>query len=365
MALIKVKSNGVDDTTNLGRRNILINGAMRIHQRGNQTSSQNNQIYFIDRFNFYHNSSTAVANLQQSTDVPSGQGFSNSLLMDITTIDSAPGSTAVAVLRQIIEGHNLQHLAYGTGSAKTITLSFWVKSPKTGTHIIEIYHLSSPTNRTISKSYTVNSANTWEYKKIQFPGDTAQTIANNNAYAFAVQWPMFAGGNFTSGTLQTTWGNLTNANRFVGQQNLFDNTSNNFFITGTQLEVGNMDTPFEHIPFGEELSLCQRYYTKSWAYGNTVNTNPGVITAACVGNVNRAFGNVFWPTEMRTTPTVTWYSGSNGTVNKWRNGSTGTDINPPSAIAAIGTKGYGYVLSSGISSVTDTLQGHYEAIAEL
>ena len=299
MPLSKIQQIDNQVVPNLGRRNLLINGAMRVHQRGNQTSSNGASTYFVDRFNLYHNSSAAVANLQQSTDVPSGQGFSKSLLIDVTTADTSIAAGEVAVLRQIIEGQNLQHLVYGTSSAKTLTLSFWVKSAKTGTHLIELYHLSSPTNRTISKTYTINSANTWEHKEIQIEGDTATTIDDDANYSIAVQWPMFAGSTYASGSLQTTWGNLTNANRMVGQQNLFDSASNNFYLTGVQLEVGSAATEFEHRSVGEELELCKRYFFKAKfahsAYGTT-SIYPEK--------------QYYYPTEMRANPTISITGGT-------------------------------------------------------
>ena len=224
-----------------GRRNIIINGAMQINQRGNTTGngvSGGSGVYSVDRWNLYHSGSEAVANLQQSTDVPSGEGFGNSYLIDVTTAESSVAAGEFAVLRQILEGYDLQGLKYGTSSAESVTLSFYVKSPKTGVHICELYHLASSGAKTQSQSYTVNSANTWEKKTITFSGDTATALDNDNNYTIAVQWGIFAGTTYTSGTLQTSWGSIDNANRFVGQQNLFDNTSNNFYLTGVQLEVG-------------------------------------------------------------------------------------------------------------------------------
>ena len=299
MTLIKVKSRGTDNVA--GRKNILYNGAMQINQRGNTTGngvSGGSGVYSVDRWNLYHNGSEGVANLQQSTDVPSGEGFGNSYLIDVTTAESAMAAGEIAVLRQILEGYDLQRLKYGTSSAETLTLSFYVKSPKTGVHICELYHLASGGSKTQSQSYTVNSANTWEKKTITFSGDTATALDNDSNYTIAVQWGIFAGTTYTSGTLQTSWGSLDNAKRFVGQQNLFDNTSNNFYLTGTQLEVGDSASDFEHRSFGEELDLCERYFQ---TYSNRVFQGTNEHAANYSLYLDGAFRK-----RMRAAPTATF-----------------------------------------------------------
>ena len=267
---------------------------MQIHQRGNQTSSSGSSVYFVDRFNLYHVSG-AAANLQQSTVVPSGQGFSNSLLIDCTTADTSVAATDVAVLRQVLEGQNLQRLAFGVSGAKSLTLSFWVRSTKTGTYVCEIYHNAS-TTRHISKSYTISSADTWEYKTLTFPGDTAATIDNDNQATFYVQWALMAGANTSDGTLATSWQNLDDNDRLVGQVNFFDSTSNNFYLTGAQLEVGEQATPFEHRLIGDELRRCQRYHQRFTGVTNGrvgFGTKTSATNARCILPFN---------TPMRATP---------------------------------------------------------------
>ena len=280
-------------------KNLIINGAVTVNQRGNQTTTNGGSVYFVDRFNVFHNSAAAVANLQQSTDTPSGQGFGNSMLIDVTTADTSIAAGEVAVLRQILEGQNLQQLKYGTSSAESLTLSFWVKSPKTGVHICELYHNDSQA-KTQSQSYTISSANTWEKHSVTFSGDTAATLDNDNQYTIAVQWGLFAGTDFSSGTLQTTWANLTQVNRFAGQVNLFDSTSNNFYLTGVQLEVGDTATPFEHRSYGEELARCQRYYYKAnigaYMFFSPYMNNTGAATAGTL--------TIQYPVTMRATPSV-------------------------------------------------------------
>ena len=302
MALSKILTSSVADQV-LSSRNILINGAATVHQRGNQATTNGGSVYFVDRFNVFHNSAAAVANLQQSTDTPSGQGFGNSMLIDVTTADTSIAAGEIAVLRQILEGQNLQQLKYGTSSAESLTLSFWVKSPKTGVHICELYHNAS-TAKTQSQSYTVSSANTWEKHSVTFSGDTAATLDNDNQYTIAVQWGLFAGTSYNGSTLQTTWANLSDqTKRFAGQVNLFDSTSNNFYLTGVQLEIGDVATPFEHEDFATTLRKCKRYYEilDSDIYPSKYGSSSSIA-------------NYLWTEQKRADPTITadTNSGSHG-----------------------------------------------------
>jgi len=349
-----------------GNRNLIINGAMNVAQRGTSAVAAGAGTYpSIDRFKAWQGTDGAFT-VEQSTTAPAG--FTTSFKAQVTTADTSLAAAQYAQLSHQIEAQNLQHLEYGTNGAKTLTLSFHVRSSKTGSYSITLYK-DDTTRYLFSKSYTIDSANTWEKKTITITPDSnikasGGSIANDNGIGFYVFWNLAAGTNFDDAT-DNAWSSNTSHFNTNSQVNWMDNTSNNFYLTGVQLEVGDVATPFEHEGFGTTLRKCQRYYAKSWSQGSAVTTNAGVIGAACVGNANRAFGNVFWPVTMRAAPTVTWYSGSAGTVNKWRNASQGTDITAASAIAGIGQSGYGFVLSSGIVGITDTLQGHYQAVAEL
>jgi hypothetical protein len=276
----------------LGDKNLIINGAATVHQRGNQTASNGSAVYFVDRWNMYHNSGALAANLQQSTVVPSGQGFNNSILVDCTTVDSSVGAAEVALLRQIIEGQNLQRLAYGSSGAKSLTISFWVRSTKTGIYVVDIYHADA-TARTQSHQYTISQADTWEYKTLTFSGDTSIATDNDNAATFYVQWILMSGTDHTSGSLATTWQNQTDVNRFVGQVNFFDSTSNNFYLTGVQMEVGEVATAFEHEDFGTTLRKCKRYY-------ELLDTS---IYPLDYGSSD-VLSNFTWTEQKRATPTL-------------------------------------------------------------
>ena len=241
-------------------KNLIINGDMQIAQRGTSSTGQTTSGYYtVDRWQTTINT-MGTWSQSQSTDTPSGQGFANSLKMDCTTADASPAAGDHLLVNQKFEGLNLQNLAKGTSEAKSITVSFWVKSSKTGTYILEVDDRNN--TRAISQSYTINLANTWEKKTLTYAGDTTGALDNNNAVSLFLTWWLGVGSNFTSGTLATSWAARTSANRVVGQVNLADSTSNDWYITGVQFEVGTTATPFEHLQYGTQLALCQRYYEK-------------------------------------------------------------------------------------------------------
>jgi hypothetical protein len=240
-----------------GRRNLIINGAMNVAQRGTSSAGKTTGGYFtVDRSKF------DLVNLgthtySQSTDAP--EGFSNSLRIDCTTTASLSADSLLYALCTGIEGQDVQQLKKGTSNAEAVTISFYVKSNKTGTYVLEVY--DGTNTRHIGKTYTINSANTWEYKTLTFVGDTTGAIANSNAFGMGLFFWVSGGSNYTSGTLPSGWSSVTTANRAAGLNvNIADNTANDWAITGVQLEVGSVATPFEHRSYGEELALCQRYY---------------------------------------------------------------------------------------------------------
>tara|TARA_Y100001970_G_scaffold287201_1_gene411306 strand:+ start:1730 stop:3640 length:1911 start_codon:yes stop_codon:yes gene_type:complete len=246
----------VPSSGQIGSRNIVINGAMKIAQRGD-TSSVQDGYGGCDRFRFVGNTA-ARATLNQTTG-PTDKGFRYCQEVDVTTADASLAAGDYHYLGYRFEGQDLQQLKKGTAGAESVTLSFWVSSPKTGTHIIQLY--DNDNARHICKSYTVSSADTWEKKTITFPGDTTGTLGNDNAYSLQIYWYLLAGSNYTSGTLQSSsWDSFTAANTAVGQVNCLDNTSNNFKLTGVQFEVGSYATPFEHVRYDEELTRCKRYF---------------------------------------------------------------------------------------------------------
>ena len=263
---------------------LIINGDMAVAQRatsvtgvGDGDTGHNS----LDRWRFSEGGdNSTVFTMSQDTDVPTGQGFANSLKMDVTTADASPGSSDAMFLQQRFEGQDLQLLKKGTSSAEKITVSFWVKSSKTGTHILEVQ--DSDNTRNCSQSYTVSSADTWEKKVVVFPADTTGALDDDNANSFEINWWLLAGTDFTSGTLATSFASRTNANRAVGQVNIGDNTSNNFYMTGCQMEIGEFSSttlpPFQFESFGDNLKRCQRYFQESQTWsGGVVNSSSGYV----------------------------------------------------------------------------------------
>jgi hypothetical protein len=259
----------VKATNIVGNKNLIINGSMDVAQRGDTTGVQSSY-GGADRFGVWSNSDGRVTLKQGGSGVsPNSQGFTSCQHLDCTTVAS---SGTYAYLGYRFEGQDLQQLKKGTANAESVTLSFWVSSPKTGTHIIQLY--DNDNARHICKSYTVNTANTWEKKTLTFAGDTTGALGNDANYSLQIYWWLYASSTFTSGTLATSWASFTAANACPGQVNVLDNTANDFKLTGVQLEVGDVATDFEHRSYGDELARCQRYYeicANGW-YGHIDDT---------------------------------------------------------------------------------------------
>ena len=287
-------------TNNLSNRNKVINGSMIVSQRNGTSAVTTLNAYNIDRWQIAASGNAGAYSFSQSTDSP--DGFANSFKIDVTTADTSLGSTDVHLFRQMIEGQNIQDFAKGTSSAKKFTLSFYVKTNKTGTYIVNLTDVDN--SRECSASYTVSNTN-WNRYTVSFPADTTGAFDNDNNASLRVHFALLAGSSFQSGTLSTSWAAQADANRYVGQVNLADSTSNEWLITGVQLEVDNTGsgkaTDFEHRSFAEELVLCQRYYVKytgprryPFINGHSSNT--------------QGFFNFQYPVKMRAAPTVTFGS---------------------------------------------------------
>ena len=270
-------------------RNLIINGDMSIAQRStSETGITSSSYYTVDRYRTAIDLSGTWTQ-SQSTDVPTGQGFANSLKMDCTTANASLSSNSVLFLNQRFEGQMVQYLKKGTSNAESLTLSFWVKSNKTGTYIAELFDIDNL--RQISKSYTISSANTWEKKTITFAGDTTGALDNDNARSIDINLFLTAGTNYTSGTLGTSWQSYDDTDRAVGQVNLADSTSNEWYITGVQLEVGTTASDFEFLPYDVNIHRCERYF-------RIVTSAFGTVYASNAVRFSPSFD------EMRSTPSV-------------------------------------------------------------
>jgi hypothetical protein len=284
-------------------KNMVINGNMTVSQRGTSFTSNasNVNIYTTDRFQA-RNSALGEYTITQETDSPAGIGSSAKWLC--TTADATPAASDFLIYRQIFEGQALQKLQFGSATAQTTTISFWVKSNVTGTYILNLAN----SGRQISASYTISSSGSWEKKSITFAGDTIGTIANTNAASVNLNFFLGAGSDRTSGTLQTTWATTVNVNAAVGQTNIGSAINNYWQITGVQWELGSKATPFQTASGNSpqaELAMCQRYYlriTPSAALGRL-----GV--GDCYGTTTAQIGFNF-PVTMRIAPTALEQNGT-------------------------------------------------------
>ena len=287
-----------------GARNLIINGAMQVAQRG--TSSTSSSYQTVDRF-FYSASSLdnhALTQTQQAvTDLA---GFSNSFRITTTTAESAIAADELAYVAQKIEAQNLQQLAYGTSSAKQVTLSFYVKSSITGTFSTNLYQVDD--NRIVNSEYTISSADTWERKEITYAADQTGVIDNNNGTGFYVTWNLALGSN-RKGNAASAW-ETQNTDNWGGAGTYTDavitTVNATWEITGVQLEIGNVATPFEHRSYGDELAKCHRYYEK-------INVT-GYFSAGVAGNALSTYGaSVSMSVGKRSTPTITLPASGNST----------------------------------------------------
>ena len=286
----------------LGRRNLIINGAMQVAQRGtSSTGVTGGGLFTVDRFRWASNGEETVT-LSQSIDAP--DGFANSFKVEVTTADSTLEVNDRAAVETRLEGQNLQQLKFGSASAESFTISFWVKSSVAADYNLHI--ASEGFSRDITSAYTINSANTWEYKTITFVGDTATAIANDNTEGLRLEFHIHAGSTYTS-TDSTSWGSYADGRRAYGHTASFIGTLNaTWQITGVQLEVGSVATPFEHRSYGEELALCQRYFCKVKHDGSYRNN----ICLICNHNDVTHYGIYHFPVTMRSAPTGTVLTGT-------------------------------------------------------
>ena len=331
---------------------LIINGNMAVAQRGTSFANVGDGVYTLDRFETQKNNDGAVTVTQEA--LTSGNaynaGFRTALKCDVTTADGTLATTQRFQIQQIIEAQNLQSLKFGTASAEKLTLAFWVKATKTGTHIVRLFLYDD--DRSVSASYTVSSSNTWEHKVLNFPADTTGVIDNDNGAGMQVNWFMGAGASFQSGTLATTWGTNTTANDAVGQVNGLDSTSNNFHLTGVQLEVGEYTSstlpPFQHESYGENLLRCQRYFQHivsgnhklisyaHWASSSQITFILNILEMRAVPTIDYDNGNDYWA--------IGGSSGSTNTIDSLiiDGYSTNKCVGLYSGTAAGGTTGYAY-----------------------
>ena len=378
--------NGTTPTAyNTMGKNRIINGAMEIDQRNAGASvaiPDSTVVYPVDRFRCSESLVSGSLSVQQVTDAP--DGFINSIKFTVTSADTSIASNKYSELRHLIEGYNVADCNWGTASAKTSTLSFWIKSSVTGTFGGSLR--SSASDYSYPFSYTVSSANTWEKKTITVTGPTSGTWYTNNGTGLTIFWSLGCGSDYlgTAGSWQA--GSYLS---FTGETQLVNTNGATWQITGVQLEVGSVATEFERRPYGMELALCQRYYTKSFntltapsngSSTTTLSTYYGAYTSAIdrpstggpptandsTTAPNGTYGSLqAFPVTMRANPSITYYGNSNG--NWWLQGvgSGGATWYGPQG-SMPGVAGFAPTFASPIS--TDAIGivfGHWAASAEL
>ena len=333
----------------LSSRRININGGFQVFQRSTSAASvgASGEGYFApDRYR-----QAGTGNMRytasQSTDVPAGYGFSNSLKYDCTTASGTVSAGHFVAIEHRMEGQDVQVFCKGTAQAKQYTISFHVKSPKTGIHIVELY--DNDNDRHVSKSYTISSANTWQKITLTFPGDTTGAFGNDNGASLRIFFWLMAGTSYTGSTLPSAWTGFSSTARATGQVNVFDSTSNDFYITGIQLEVGDTATSFEHRSFGEEEDRCMRYYEE------------GSFSFRASGNIVRycqAFNK-----RKRANPNMKVYYDSSkatdGTINSGNSNNSGWSRNPT------GKNAFNIEKNTGSNGNGVDFAGYYTAESEL
>ena len=288
-------------TNNLSNRNLIINGAMQVAQRGtSSTTAITSNTFVCDRFRTSGNSQIgAVTASQTTTNLPAE--FDHALRYECTTADTSIAAGDHFGISYVPESQDLARIAKGTSSAKPITLSFYVRSNVQRTFVVEL--TDSSNSRHVNFQKTVAATNTWERMVINIPADTSGSFGTGNSKAAELTWWLAAGSTYTSGSIQNTWTSRSNANIMAGTQNLNDTVGNFIEITGVQLEVGSVATDFEHRSFAQELALCKRYF----------NTD-GIILADT--NSARYYNKISLDVHMRAKPTIS--------VGGYDNGSGGS-----------------------------------------
>ena len=348
-----------------GRRNMIINGAMQVAQRATSSSGSSTTATFIcDRFFVYaDNIDNLVLTRAQVSDAPAG--FSKSFKVSVTTAETTLDANEALQVGQRIEAQDLQHLENGSSTAKPVTLSFFVKSYQTGTFNVNLYKPDN-TVRHISATYTVNQSATWEKKTITFAGDTSGGgIDDNNGSGLELYWHLAAGSDYTSSD-STSWGNYSAAGFAYGQTvNVMSSTDNYWQITGVQLEVGSQATAFEHRSFAEELTLCQRYFTKTYdqdSYAGTAEYSGAFQQRSGTSSASALF-SLELPVLMRTTPTVVTYGTTAATNASGKIRGSGDAVITPTVDARTSPRTIGLTYTPNQSNTYAS--GHYTADAEL
>ena len=346
-------------------RNRIINGAMVFDQRNagaSVTVNSASNTFGVDRWKGQA-SGGGVYTQQRSTTVPAG--FTNSVLLTVTTADSSIASTDYYIWGQAVEGYNAADLGWGTVNAQTVTLSFWVRSSVTGTYALFVGNNGD--TRSLVATYTILAANTFEQKTVTIAGDTSGTWATDNNIGIGLWFTLGAGSSFNA--TANVWNSSLEMNTSGSTQWIATNGAT-FYITGVQLEKGSTATSFDYRPYGTELALCQRYYESSYDIGTAAAsaTTTGIrLVGFAISGSSNGQGGVTFQVSKRTTPTIVIYDGA-GTVDKVSTtpGSGTTFTNNRALFAApfnVATNGFVHQGQSSVGNIYN--YAHFTASSEL
>jgi hypothetical protein len=294
---------------------IIINGDMQVAQRGTSVSTTAGGYKTVDRFQFNTGGgATGNATFTQESDAPSNTVFRKSLKISPNATETIDGGKNLA-FTYALEGQDVQVLQHGSASPPKATLSFWVKSNKTGAYCVQVKEETISNESYLLFEYSISQANTWEQKVLTWTGNSAHTLNNDNTMGFRLCWHLACGSD-DHASATTTWTDATPFKATSNQVNLFDSTSNNWYLTGVQLEIGEFTSatlpPFQTESFGNNLARCQRYYYKF----TDESENPPNASDTTIGLISSYNGSSFdcpiqFPVSMRSKPSIEQNTGTN------------------------------------------------------
>ena len=284
-------------------RNLIINGAMQVAQRGaGPVTFVDNSVEGILAVDLFEQraqgswGSVAACSVEQSTDAP--DGFATSYHLNVTSAGTPTGSM-IHYTRHYVEAYNVVNSGWDyTNSNSKLTLSFYVKADHTATYCV-VVNLPDTSTNSFVKEYTIAAANTWQRVSFQIPGNSGFTVNNDNGAGFQIRWMLGLGPNYSAAT-DGVWNTTSSLWTTSNQDNFFDTVGNDLWITGVQLEVGSVATPFEHRSYGDELARCQRYFFAT-ATGTTYNA----VTTGFANSTTNSTQLITYPVQMRATPSIT------------------------------------------------------------
>ena len=313
------KMGEVLDNSQIGRKNIIINGAMQVSQRATSATGKGDAdgYFTLDRYDMTHGATSAGRYTMTQSTVTDLEGFPNALKIDCTTADTSIAAGEALIIQQHIEGFNAQQLKATSTSTRAFTVSFYAKSNASRAIVSEI-NFTNGTNKQISKLHTIGTS--WARYTMTVPAASSTQIDNDSSDEMQLNFWIHAGSTYTGGTLNDdALDSITNANRAAGIGSIFASTDNTLEITGIQIEVGSQATPFEHRSIGEEKSLCYRYYEEG---GFSMRVSGTVVRAGQSYTVKKrasATVNVYYDSSKPTAGTI---NVSNSTNSGWAEGGS-------------------------------------------